>query len=71
MARLQIASWYAVDLRVYGRGSGLKLEGFREAANAARRRYLRASGIREDIPGAMEAFLKSPYGPADSADATP
>ena len=34
----------AVDLRVYGRGSGLSVEGFREAANAARRRYVRASG---------------------------
>jgi hypothetical protein len=31
----------AVDLRVYGRGSGLSVEGFREAANAARLRYVR------------------------------
>jgi hypothetical protein len=37
----------AVDLRVYGRGSGLSVEGFREAANAARLRYVRASGSAE------------------------
>jgi hypothetical protein len=53
----------AVDLRVYGRGSGLKSEGFREAANAARRRYLRASGIREDIPGGIEVSLQLRYSP--------
>jgi hypothetical protein len=47
----------AVDLRVYGRGSGLSVEGFREAANAARLRYVRASGVRGDIPGGMEAVL--------------
>lgn len=48
----------AVDLHVYGRGPGLSADGFREAANAARRRYLRASGMRVDIPGGMEAVLK-------------
>ena len=48
----------AVDLRVYGRGADLSVEGFREAASAARRRYLRASGVREDIPGGMEAVLE-------------
>jgi hypothetical protein len=61
----------AVDLRVYGRGSGLQLEDFREAANAARRRYLRASGIREDVPGGIEAFLQVPYAPDEGADGTP
>lgn len=48
----------AVDLHVYGRGPGLSADGFCEAANAARRRYLRASGMRGDIPGGMEAVLK-------------
>ena len=48
----------AVDLRVYGRGAGLSVEGFGEAASAARRRYLRASGVRGDIPGGMEAVLE-------------
>ena len=48
----------AVDLRVYGRGAGLSVEGFRQAASAARRRYLRASGVRADIPGGMEAVLE-------------
>lgn len=48
----------AVDLRVYGRGAGLSAEDFREAASVARRRYLRASGVRGDIPGGMEAVLE-------------
>lgn len=61
----------AVDLRVYGRGSGLSVEGFREAANAARRRYVRASGVRGDIPGGMEAVLEDAGGADDGADATP
>jgi hypothetical protein len=61
----------AVDLRVYGRGPGLNVEGFREAADAARRRYVRASGVRGDIPGAMEAVLEGAKGVDDGADATP
>ena len=60
----------AVDLRVRGRGAGLSAEGFREAANAARRRYLRASGARGDIPGGMEAVLEGAGGADDRAGAT-
>ena len=59
----------AVDLRVYCRAAGLSAEGFREAANAARRRYLRASGSRGDIPGGMEAVLKGAGGSDDGAGA--
>lgn len=61
----------AVDLRVYGHGAELSVEGFREAANAARRRYLRAAGARGDIPGGMEAVLEGAGGTDDGADATP
>jgi hypothetical protein len=61
----------AVDLRVYGRGPGLNGDGFREAANAARLRYVRASGIRGDIPGAMKAVLEGAGGLVGGADATP
>ena len=60
-----------VNLRVYGRGPGLNGEGFREAANAARLRYARASGLRGDIPGAIEAVLEGAGGLDGGADATP
>ena len=49
----------AVDLRVHGYCAGLSAKGFGEAASAARRRYLRASGMRGDIPGGMEAVLQA------------
>jgi osmotically inducible protein OsmC len=61
----------AVDLRVYGRGPGLNGEGFREAANAARLRYARASGLRGDIAGTMKAVLEWAGGLDGGADATP
>lgn len=48
----------AVDLRVYGRCPKVSADGFREAADTARRRYLRASGMRGDIAGGMDAVLK-------------
>lgn len=59
----------AVDLRVYGHGAELSVEGFREAANAARRRYLRAAGT--SLAGwrlswrALEALMMAPTLPRE------
>ena len=61
----------AVDLRVHGRGAGMSAEGFREAANTARHRYLRGSGTRADIPGGMETILDGAGASDDGAGTTP
>lgn len=50
----------AVDLGVHCYCAGLSPKDFGEAATAARRRYLRTSGMREDIPGGMEAIWQGP-----------
>ena len=60
----------AVDLRVHGRGAGMSAEGFRDAANTARHRYLHASGTRGDIPGGMESVLDGARA-SDGAGTTP
>ena len=47
----------AIDLSVRGRVPALDERAFSELADAARRRYLPASGTRDDIFGALEAVL--------------
>jgi organic hydroperoxide reductase OsmC/OhrA len=47
----------AVDLYAQGRVPGLDATAFSEAVAEARRRSLRATGTREDIPGRLEAVL--------------
>jgi hypothetical protein len=47
----------AIDLHVEGRVPGLEPNGFREAVEIARRRYLAASGARSDIAGGVEHLL--------------
>lgn len=54
----------AVDLRVHGRVPGLDAGVFDEAVADARRRYLRACGIRDDVPGEVTAVLDHPRGRA-------
>jgi lipoyl-dependent peroxiredoxin len=49
----------AVDLLVRARVPGLAAAAFDELATEARRRSLRASGAREDIPGQLETELAS------------
>ncbi len=51
----------AVDVSVFGRVPGLDARAFEEAANVASRRYRRASGARDDIPGRLEAVLAEPF----------
>ena len=55
--RVQDRGLAAVDLRVRGRVPGLDPAEFREAVAAARQTSLRAAGLREDIPGSLEAEL--------------
>ena len=61
----------AVDLRVYGCGAGLSADGLHEAASAARRRYLRAAGMREEIPSGMQVVLEGVGGTDRDAHASP
>jgi lipoyl-dependent peroxiredoxin len=56
----------AVDLEVRGRVPGLDQARFREAADNARRRYLRFIGARDDVPGELEAVLEESSGPLAS-----
>ena len=48
-----------VELRLHvsGRVPGLHVEGFREAAENARRRALRSAGAREDLPCELQTSL--------------
>jgi organic hydroperoxide reductase OsmC/OhrA len=47
-----------VDLRVQGRVPGLNAGAFDEAVDAARGRYLRSLGARDDLPGQVKAVFQ-------------
>src|SRR4051794_14120528 len=46
-----------VDLHVQGRVPGIDQPAFNEAVEAARSRYPRVCGLREDIAGSLEAVV--------------
>jgi organic hydroperoxide reductase OsmC/OhrA len=51
----------ALSFRVDGRVPGIHSDGLLDAAHAARRRYLLASGARDDLPCELEATVLEPF----------